>query len=144
MPLPKILFAPLVLVLVAACSSADSPETQVRKVIDEMEQAAEDRDVGDLMEHVSASYRDAYGQGPDEASRYLRGYFIANQSIHLLTRINSLEFPTHDEAHANVSVGMVGREDDDGNWNLAAELHDFDVVLRLEDGDWKVRYAKKK
>ena len=105
-----------------------------------MERAAEERDVGDLMEHVAAGYRDAMGQDRAEASRYARGYFIANQSIHLLTRIESLDFPAPDEARVKLQVGMAGR-DGQGAANLNADLYDFDVVLVREDGEWKVSYA---
>ena len=132
-----------VLALLAGCSDDSSPEAQVRSVIESMERAAEARDVGALMEHVSANFRSADGQDRAETSRYARGYFIANQSIHLLTRIVSIEFPTPDEARAKVTVAMVGREADESNaWNLAGEIHDFDVVLRREDDEWKVTYAK--
>ena len=86
------------------------PEQQVRTVIDSMELAAEARDVGDLMEHVSAAFRSADGQDRAETSRYVRGYFVANQSIHLLTRIESLEFPAPDEARLKLQVGMAGRD----------------------------------
>jgi hypothetical protein len=128
---------------VAGCSDSQSPEAQVKAVVDAMERAAEARDVGDLMDHVSSEYRDASGQGPDEASRYVRGYFIANQSIHLLTRLDGLEFPSEREARATVLVGMVSREADSAAaWNLAADLYEFDVALVLEDGDWKVTYAE--
>lgn len=133
----------IALVLLAGCSSPDSPEVQVRQVIDQMEAAAEARDTGDFMEFVSDNFRDEYGQGPDAAARYARGYFIANQSLHLLTRVNSIEFPAPDEARADISVGMVGREADAATaWNLAADLYDFDVVLRREGDEWKVTYAK--
>src|SRR5262245_15763033 len=80
--------------VLTGCGDPASPEQQVRAVIDSMETAAEARDVGDLMEHISASYRDAQGQDRAAASSYARGYFIANQSVHLLTRIESLEFPS--------------------------------------------------
>src|SRR6201999_2200915 len=90
------------LALFAGCSSDGSPEQQVRAVIESMELAAEERDVGDLMEHISVSYRDAQGQDRAEASRYARGYFVANQSVHLLTRIESLEFPSPDEARVKL------------------------------------------
>jgi hypothetical protein len=89
-------FSWVALLLLTACSDDGSPEQQVRAVIESMEVAAEARDVGDLMEHISASYRDAQGQDRTEASRYARGYFIANQSVHLLTRVESLEFPAPD------------------------------------------------
>jgi hypothetical protein len=75
--------------LLTACSDGTSPEQQVRAVIQSMEAAAEKRDVGGLMEHISANYRDGQGQDRAEASRYARGYFITNQSVHLLTRIEA-------------------------------------------------------
>ncbi len=131
----------------AACSGADSPEQQVRAVLEQIELAAEHRDVGELTGHLSEDFRDSSGRGPEEVARYLRGYFIANQSIHLLTRIEHLEFPTEDEARAEVLVGMLGREAADtareaGDLGeLTADLHTFKVALRREDGEWKVAFA---
>jgi hypothetical protein len=133
-------FALATLVFLAGCSDDASPEQQVRAVIDSMESAAEQRDVGDLMQHVSAAYRSADGQNRAETSRYVRGYFVANQSIHLLTRIESLEFPAPDEARLKLQVGMAGREGQ-GVAGLTADLYDFDVVLVLEEGEWKVSHA---
>ena len=72
------------------------------------------------------------GPGPDEASRYARGYFIANQSVHLLTRIESLEFPAPDEARVKLQVGMAGRGGEPGAANLSADLYDFDLALVRE------------
>lgn len=127
----------------SGCSREDTPETQLRAVIADMERAVEARDVGDLMAHISTQYRDELGQGADEASRYARGYFIANQSIHLLTRVESIEFPSAREARAVVTVAMVGREAEAGAaWNLAADLYEFDAAFVREGDDWKVAYAK--
>jgi hypothetical protein len=138
--LPTLIFTTLA---TAGCGDAQSPEAQVKTVIGAMEAAAEARDVGDLIEHVSSEYRDAYGQGLDEASRYVRGYFIANQQIHLLTRVDAVEFPSDREARATVLVGMVSREADTAAaWSLAADLYEFDIALVREDGDWKVTYAE--
>jgi hypothetical protein len=131
----------VVLVLLAGCSDDTSPEQQVRAVIASMEHAAEERDVGDLMKHVSAAYRDSQGQDRAEASRSARGYFIANQSIHLLTRIESVEFPSPDEARVRLQVGMAGRGGAQGAGGLSADLYDFDVALVHEDGEWKVSFA---
>lgn len=131
------------LTLLGACSSPDNPETQVRRAVAAMEKAAEARDVGDLMELVAQDFRDAYGRGVPELARYVQGYFIANQSIHLLTRIDRLEFPSADEARLRVTVAMVGREAEAASaWNLAADIHDLDVTLRRQDGRWKVTYAQ--
>jgi hypothetical protein len=134
-------FSWVALLLLTACSDDGSPEQQVRAVIESMEVAAEARDVGDLMEHISASYRDAQGQDRTEASRYARGYFIANQSVLLLTRVESLEFPAPDEARVKLQVGMAGRAGAPGQAGLSADLYDFDLALVREDGEWKVSYA---
>jgi hypothetical protein len=129
------------LALLTACSDAASPEQQVRAVIDSMEVAAEARDVGDLMEHISDNYRDAQGQDRQQAALYARGYFVSNQSLHLLTRIESLEFPAADEARVKLQVGMAGRDGEAGSSDLSADLHDFDLVLVREGSEWKVSYA---
>lgn len=140
-PLLRFLCSWVVFVLLSACSDDGSPEQQVRAVIESMEVAAEARDVGDLLEHISANYRDGQGQDRTEASRYARGYFIANQSVHLLTRIESLEFPAPDEARVKLQVGMAGRGGAPGQTGLSADLYDFDLALVREDGEWKVSYA---
>ncbi len=127
-----------------ACANSDSPETQVRRAIDAMEQAAEARDVGDLMDHVADDFRDSYGQDRDQLRRYIQGYFIANQSVHLLVRVDEIEVPAPDEALVRMTVGMVGREADAANaWNLAADIQDFEITMRKDGGDWKVLYAKR-
>jgi hypothetical protein len=131
----------MTLAVLAACGDKDSPEQRVRSVIEQMEQAAESRSVGDLKAHLSEDYRDANGMGAEEAARYARGYFIANQSIHLLTRIEQLTFPTEGEARAQVLVGMLGRDTAD-SWDLAAELHTFKIALRRERGEWKVTFVE--
>ena len=129
------------LALLAACSDSGSPEQQVRAVIEQMERAAENRDVGELASHLSEEYRDANGMGADDASRYARGFFLANQSIHLLTRIEELTFPTEGEARAQVLVGMLGRDAAD-QWDLAAELHTFKIALRREEQDWRIVFVE--
>ena len=142
MPVFRILLL-AALATLSACGDADSPEQQVRQVIDRMETAAEERDAGELVQHLSSEYRDANGMSSDEAARYARGYFIANQSIHLLTRVEQIEFPLPDEARARVLVGMVGRDADAaGNWDLVADLYEFKISLRQEDGEWKVTFAQ--
>lgn len=134
--------ASLAALLMTACSSPDSPENQVTQVIGRMEGAAEARDVGDFMESIATDFRGRSGEGPDELRRYVQGYFIANQSIRLLTRIDSIEFPHPDEARVRVTVGMAGREAGAADaWNLATDIQTFEAVLRPEGGEWKVIYA---
>lgn len=142
MPLHRALIL-MPFIALAGCGSSDSPEQQVRAVVEQMEIAAENRDVGGLAEHLSEDYRDANGMGAEEAARYARGYFIANQSIHLLTRIEELTFPTEGEARARLLVGMVGRDAGaTDRWDLASELQTFKIALRREDDEWKVTFLE--
>lgn len=125
-----------------ACTAPGSPEEQVREVLRRIETAAESREVGDLIEHLSESYRDAYGQGREDVARSVRGYFIANQSIHLLTRLEDIQFPSSEEARVKVAVGMLGREaGEQAGWDLAVDVYHFDVSFIREDGAWKVLHA---
>jgi len=145
MPMLRRLALVFVCVLcISACGSSDSPEKQVRRAIDAMEKAAEAKVLGDLMDFVAEDFRDELGQDRNQLRQYLQGYFIANQSIHLLTRIDELELPNPDEALVRLTIGMVGREADAANaWNLAADVQDFEITLRKADDDWKVQYAKR-
>ena len=126
-----------------ACSSEDSPEEQVRTAIAEIELAAEARDTADVIEWLDPAYRDAHGNDVEEVRRLLRGYFLTNQSIHLLTRIETLTFPHPDEARVVLQVAMVGRDADAANaWNLAGDLHRFELALISQDDRWLVNWAR--
>ena len=129
-------------VLLAACGKPDSPEAQVRAVVQEAKDAAEARDASRLFDLIDPGYRDPRGYGADDLKRYLRGWLIAHQSVRLLTRVNSIEFPAEDLARLAVTVGMVGREAGGEAWNLAADVYDLDVTLAREDSEWRVIRAE--
>ena len=123
----------------AGCGREESPEAQVRAVIVAGEAAAEARDLAGLLELVSPSFRDANGGGPDELKQSLRGYFVMHQSVHLLTRVESVEFPYRDYARVQLEVGMLGRETAGAtSLDLAADVKEIVLELALEDDEWKV------
>jgi hypothetical protein len=127
----------------AACGTGTTPEQQVRAVIAQGERAAEARDVSGMMALVSSRYQDDDNGNAVELSHLLRGYFIANQSVHLATRVDSIEFPYQDMARVQVTVGMLGREAAPGaGLDLAADLHEVRLELQLERGDWRVTRAE--
>ncbi len=139
----RFLFVMLALTLLSACGDDDSPEQRVRELIAEVELAAEARDTGEVTQWLSPAYRDAHGNSTQDVKRLLRGYFIANQSISLLTRVEELTFPNPREARATVLVGMVSREADAASaWELAADLNEFEIALAEEDGEWRVTWAR--
>lgn len=94
------------------------------------------------MDLVSPAFRDAQGGTRDDLKQYLRGYLVSHQSIHLLMRIDSVEFPYRDFARVGLTLGTLGRETSGASaFDLAADVYDVDLELQLEDGDWRVTRA---
>jgi hypothetical protein len=129
--------------LLAGCGTDTTPEQQVRAVIATAQAAAAERNLSGIMDLVSPRYEDGRGGSAVELSRTLRGYFIANQSVHLLTRVESVEFPYKDMARVHLTVGTLGRKASPADTlELAADLQDVHLELRLERGEWKVTRAE--
>ena len=137
-PAVRYMFLQATVLLLTACSDPQSPEAQVRAVIAAMQAAAEARSASDFMDFVSPDFRNPSGMGFADVQRNLRGYLLTHQSIHLLTRIEQIEFPVAEEARVSLSVGMAGKQVGGGTLDMSADLYEFELVLRAEDGDWKV------
>lgn len=133
----------LAALLLAACSPEETPESQVRAVISAGEQAAEARDLSDLMALVSPAYGDEQGNGPTDLERYLRGYLVIHQSVHLLVKVGSVTFPFPDMARVDLTLGTLGTGNSAATaLDLAGDVYDVHLELMLEDGDWRVSRAR--
>ena len=132
----------LLYAMLAACGSEPSPEDQIRAVVTAAEEGAEARDLSDVMALVSDRYTDLQGQDKAAVREVMGGYFLINQSIHLLTNVEDVKFPANDMASARVTVAMLGRQDDTaGDWSLAAEVYEFDLRFLREDEAWRLQSA---
>jgi hypothetical protein len=132
----------LLCLLLPACSREPGPEDQIRAVVAAAEEAAESRDASTLLELIAPDYQDGRGNGAEEIRRYVRGYLVTHQSIHLLTRVDEIEILATDLVRLKATVGMLGREANaESSWDLAGDLYEFDVTLAREDGDWLVTRA---
>jgi hypothetical protein len=125
-----------------ACGGEQSPEAQVRAVIERGETAAEARDVSGLMALVADDYQDDAGRDRNELRQYVHGYLIANQSIRLLTRVDRIEFPYRDMARVDMTLGSLGRGATGDSFDLAADVQQLSIELQLDDGEWKVTRAR--
>jgi hypothetical protein len=139
------LLAALVCALLLSCESEpDSPEAHIRALLERAEAAAEDRDAATLIELVSMDYTDAHGRDRKNVHGILGFYFLRNEAIHLLTRVQRITFPELDRAEATVLVAMAGRriESVEELAGLRADLYRFDFQLTDEGvDDWKVNRA---
>lgn len=141
----RLIFVNVVLyLLLSACGQeADSsPEQQVRSVISNIEQAAEERSLSGVMEHISEAYRDHQEYGKDDLRRLMQFQFIRNQKISIFSRIQSLNVDG-DVATVELSAAMAAREIDlsEEQNRLRANLHSFSLVLKRHDDDWLIDSA---
>ena len=128
-------------VLGTGCGAAD-PQAEIRALLAEAEEAAEARDVGFFSGVLADGYRDARCNDRDEMLRKLRGYFIANQRIEILSRVDEIVVESDGSARAVVHAGMVGRragaELIDG---IEADLYRFELTLVNDGAEWQVASA---
>ena len=127
---------------VAGCGESQTPEAMVRGVIAQGELAAEARDLSGIMDLVAPAFEDGQGGGRDELKQYLRGYLVAHQAIHLLTKVESVEFPYRDMAKVSLTLGTLGRDSAAATaFDLAADVYYVELELALDDGEWRVTRA---
>jgi hypothetical protein len=130
-------------VVLAGCGRELSPEQQVRDTIAAAEKAAEDRDAGALLDLVSERYSDDRGRDAEALAQYVRGYLLMHPSIHLVTRIESIEFPYRDLAKVRVAVGSLAREDAGATLDLAADVNEIEIEMIREGDEWRVTRASR-
>jgi hypothetical protein len=137
MQMPCIAVA-LAAALVAGCGSSDS-ETEIRALFAAAEEAAEARDAGFFGDIVGEGYRDSRGNDRAELVRTLRGYFIVNQRIEVVSRVDEILLEGGDAARAVVHAGMLGqRSDADLVAGVNADLYRFEIELVNDGGEWQI------
>lgn len=129
------MLAALALVCCGCGPDPGTPEDQVRRLFDEAEFAVEDRDLGRLREMIAEDYSDRYGHDKYAIENLLRAYFFRHGSIHLLTRVESIEFPGTDYAEATLLVGMADTARD----TFGADVYQLNVrLVDRGDAEWQV------
>lgn len=132
--------------LLAACAAeTDTPEQQVRALLVRAEAAAEARDAATLKNLLSEDYLDERGQGRDEMVRIIQFYLLRNQSIHLLSRVRSLELLTPTRAEVSLAVAMAGTPlpEDATLLDYRTDLNVFELTLVQEgDAEWRIVNAR--
>jgi hypothetical protein len=130
--------AALAAAIVAGCGVSD-PEAEIRGLLAAAEEAAEARDAGYFGDLVGEGYRDSRGQDRTELLRVLRGYFLANQRIEIVSRIDEVALEGTDAARAVLYAGLAGQRS--GAQPLAgidASLYRFELELVAEGGEWRI------
>jgi hypothetical protein len=130
----KVFFVAL-LMLAAACKEGDP----IRATIDQVADAAEDRDVDDVMKHVAASY-----PGRQDVQETLRRYFFGYRSIDVSIKDFTAERGAT-TAGATFDVEFTGVPKQIGGLDQllpSAARYRFDVQLVKEGSEWKIESAE--
>lgn len=132
------------------CSSAEpeSPEAQIRAVIEQIEQAAEERNRRGISEHISERYQDEQGRSRDDVENILRAYLFRNANINLFITLHSMTPLSPQEYRVELSVAMAGKSVPAATEasRLKADWQRFALLFVDEsagDGEWKVSRAER-
>lgn len=134
----------LLILASAGCGQdSGSPEQQVRDLLERAEEAAEAREVGFFSDFIAEDYSDDMGRDRAALIALTRLYFLQHQSIHVLSRIESIDFPVEELARVALVAGLAGRDEQaDSQWDLRADVYRFALDLRRGADGWKLTRAE--
>lgn len=100
-----------VLLLLAGCGGSETPEDRVRAFVSTMADSAEQRRWRDFNTHVADRYGDEQGLDKPTVVAIAARYLLANQSVHVLERVPTVQvaFPVPLQATAVVYAAIAGQ-----------------------------------
>ena len=131
----------LLLVLLAGCGGdIDDPEQQVRAWVDAMQEAAEEKARGDIVENISSAYVDSHGYDRDDIDRLLRLYFLRQDKVVLMSHIDDIRIVDGTAAEVSITVGMAASND--SALGISADAYRFELELEHDGDDWRLISAR--
>jgi hypothetical protein len=133
------------LLLVGCSSDVETPEQQLRRLVQAAELAVENRDLSAAMAFVDEGYQDAEGRGWPQIRGMLAGYLLRHPSIHILSKIDRIELKGETEAEMVVLAGLAGSTQEAetplGQWRgrLIRLALNFQ---RNQSGEWRLKKAE--
>ena len=140
--LTRTLFTVVLLVCVAqGCSEpASAPEEELRAWVDRGIEAAENKERRKLMGMVAMAYADARGNERDEIDGLLRIYFLRQNNITLLPKIEEITIYDDTAGKIVMTVGMAGTND--GVLGFSADAYRFALELEKDADEWQLISAR--
>jgi hypothetical protein len=131
--------------LTSACGGPpDAPEEALRRWVADAQAAAEQEDRDALMSMLSENYADARGNDYDGVEQMLRFYFLRQDSVVLISKIDEIVVIGASGAGlaalVKVSVGMAGAND--AALGFSADAYRFELELEQDGDDWLLIAAR--
>jgi hypothetical protein len=140
--LVTILFIFAVIITALGCHR-ETEQDKVKKVITDVQTAAEEKDVKRIMNNISKTYSDPQGFNYETIKRPLLGYFFQYPKISVY--INNLQISIENtSARALFRTVLTSANKTGSAADLIPEslgMYDFNVSLKKESDGWKVTSA---
>ncbi|MBT5219303.1 MAG: hypothetical protein HOI35_05940 [Woeseia sp.] len=130
----NVIFACLLLIVAACGGPPGTPEDVLRTWVTNGEVAAEEKNRSELLNMISKNYVDARGNDRKQIGDLLRIYFFRQNSLALLTSIDSIEVSGETAATVTLTIGMAGTKD--AGLGISADAYKFEFELVKPDEDW--------
>ncbi len=137
----------MIILLLAPLASGCSEETEedkVKKVLLAVQEAAEEKKIGAVLDHISKSYLDPQGNDYNGIKGLLAFYFFRHQKVSVYMPNIDIAV-TGQTAKARFQAILTGRgagESAGGVLPEALGAYNFEVHLSKAGGDWIVTSAK--
>ena len=143
MTLNAVFLAVVTAIVMSGCH-ADSEQDKVRKVVHNVQRAAENKDIKQVLSHLSKTYKDPQGNTYEEIKDLLMYYFFGHAKVSIY--IANLEVRVDGSfATARCQAVLSGRSKLESAGDILPEAlgtYNFDVTLALESGEWRIVSAK--
>jgi hypothetical protein len=126
----KILVVLFSVTLLCSCGARSSDEQKIHALLEQGEEAAEERDTSDVLALIADDYTDSRGLDKTQLRDFLRAYFLMHPKIEVLVGIDDLEFPADGIAQANVTITSLTSD--------GTDREKLRVEFRRVGGDWRV------
>lgn len=139
--LPRLLPLFAALLVLGGCSADRTPpEEALRDWVAAAELAAESKDRSGLVKMIAADYADARGNDRTAIDRMLRVWFLRQNAIALLTKIDSIELYNDTAAQLTLTVGMAATNSK--LLGLSADAYRLELDMVLDDDKWLLLAAR--
>lgn len=127
--------AGLICALLAACGEPQgTAEQAVRAWVADGEAAVESKDRRGLVDMISASYADARGNERKDIGNMMRFYFLRQQNVMVLTKIDQVTMHSDSAADVSLTVGLAATNS--ATIDLSADAFRFELELEHDGDDW--------
>ena len=130
-----------ILMTLAACGEPPTePEAELRAWVAAGVKAAENKERRNLVGMISESYADGRGNERSDIENLLSLYFLRQNNIRLLPKIEEIMVYGDSAAKIVTTVGMAGTND--GVLGFSADAYRFELELEKDGDDWQLIAAR--